>query len=222
ISTGISNAAFEWMPDSRQVLLDRFLLDLETGVKSSLPFTDNLNGQTVRSVAPGKDSNTFIVILVNNPSKRFKLVEYKLDSGATRDLYEAPADYNLNYSAISPDGRSLIVSERERTEPYTKALVVIPVEGGKGHDLIRVKGDYLGPAHWTADSKSVLVAGGFLGGKAAFWWFPVAPGEKPRKLLDFDIVGTQMSLHPDGRTLAFHSGWPKAELWTATNVLPPR
>jgi Tol biopolymer transport system component len=147
-------------------------------------------------------------------------VEYKLDSGATRVLYEAPADYLLRYSVISPDGKSLAFYEGGGEN--VKALVVIPMEGGQGRDLIREKGPYIGPALWTPDSKSLLVARGFLGEKNALWLYPAGPGEKPRKILDFDVTGTVMSLHPDGRTLAFHSGWPKFELWTATNVLPAR
>jgi dipeptidyl aminopeptidase/acylaminoacyl peptidase len=118
--TGLTDVESEWMPDSHRVLVGRTLLDVDTGVKSSLPFGETLNGQNVKFLTPALDTNTLIVLLApktGSEAANARAIEYKLDSGATRNVYEAPPGFVLRNSAISPDGKSLLVLEAQQTAP---------------------------------------------------------------------------------------------------------
>ena len=217
-----SGAMAEWMPDSRRVLLrgkELFFLDVETGTKTLLRMDDKFEGRRIGRVIPTPDPNTLIFSTEHGIGA--KVVEYKIDSRATRVLYEAPQSsvFEVNARAVSPDGRWLVVFENESKENW-KALMVMPLGGGQPRDLLRERGPFIGSVAWTPDSKDLLVAGTFLGEPLAIWRFPAIEGGQPKRLIKLDTIWTEMSLHPDGRMLVFDSGWSEKSLWAATNVLP--
>jgi hypothetical protein len=79
---------------------------------------------------------------------------------------------------------------------------------------------------WTPDGRGVLVRKMLIegGAQSELWLVPI-DGAPPRKL-DFDAnqgppyAQGEITLHPDGRQLAYDSGKWTGEVWVLENFLP--
>jgi Tol biopolymer transport system component len=78
-----------------------------------------------------------------------------------------------------------------------------------------------GTLAWTPDGRSVLFARKINSGslKTELWLVPIQGGE-PRKLELTAENMRDLSVHPDGRHIAFTAGKPKSEIWVMENFLP--
>ena len=103
-------------------------------------------------------------------------------------------------------------------------LRIMPVGGGEPRDLHKFGGaTSVGHIAWTPDGKSILAAV-TIGEKntGSLWRVSADSGEAENLGLEMTIK--RMSIHPDGRQLAFSSPGPapqKPELWVMENFLPP-
>ncbi len=108
-------------------------------------------------------------------------------------------------------------------ETRLKILKVLPAAGGEAHDLLRgVQLPFPGSVAWAPDGQSVLFTKqpSLADTKTELWLIPVQGGE-PRKL---DLTAENMrelSVHPDGRRVAFTAGENKQTVWVMENFLPP-
>ena len=104
-------------------------------------------------------------------------------------------------------------------------IKVIPAMGGEVRELLRLDESLMpvsfGTIAWAPDGRSVLFVRPTSPGssKTELWQIPLQGGE-PRKL---ELVAENMhdlSVHPDGRHIAFTAGKPKSEIWVMENFLP--
>jgi len=123
--------------------------------------------------------------------------------------------------ALSRDGRQLAF---EYSESGSKIIKVVPAAGGEARELLRGDGSLMPPGFgtiaWAPDGRSVLFARrtGPGGLKTELWSISVQGGE-PRKL---DLTAENMrdlSVHPDGRHIAFTAGQDRSEVWVMENFL---
>jgi len=137
--------------------------------------------------------------------------------------------------AVSPDGRQLAFLDDVFLggTSWTKTLKVMPTAGGEPRTLLDRKDLNLrdsrlgGPFAWTPDGRYVL----FIVAKwydvlleTELWQIP-AEGGKPKKLLEIESPyrprRCPLSLHPDGRRIAFQKGKSRRmDLWVMENLLP--
>ena len=151
-------------------------------------------------------------------------VERHLASGEEREVIRG----DLGSINLSPDGRS-IVAQRRNPSTKSEAVVLIPVEGGEPRELLRVSQPqgilgFFSGLPWTPDGRAVLVRRRMVADTSELWLVPI-DGAPPRKL-DIDVnrwaTGNRgvISLHPDGRQIAFLAGQVNSEVWVLENFLP--
>ena len=119
---------------------------------------------------------------------------------------------------VSPDGRSVLFQQRDR--PRTDNLLIVPAEGGTPRVFHsgRWPDEPFTPRgyEWTPDSRKVLFVQR-KAGQSALFLAPVEGGEL--RILGIRIGGIQsLSLHADGRRLAFEGGYGSAEVWVLENL----
>ena len=217
-----------WSPDGRSLLASgqhpksefgRFRIDIQTGdferiVTTTLGWPSAWSGDGKAIFYHKSDS-------ANNGSS---IVVRNLDTGQEKELHSL-ANSSSHYAgglALSRDGRQLAF---EVSESGTKIVKVMPAAGGDARELLRGDESLLhtsfGSIAWTPDGRSVLFArraspGGL---KTELWSISVQGGE-PRKL---DLTAENMrdlSVHPDGRHIAFTAGQGRSEVWVMENFLP--
>jgi len=148
---------------------------------------------------------------------------HDLASGERRQILPPAGDAWLQ---ASPDGTRFAVVDRCRVKDTT-LLLTLDIETGRERELLRLSrpdGAEL-PTQWTPDGETIL-----------FWrfsqseddrsrrelWMVTADGGQPRKtgLAFSHLTGrSYLSLHPDGKRIAFSAGDPKLEIWKLSNFL---
>ncbi len=127
--------------------------------------------------------------------------------------------------ALSPDGSQLAFSFNEE-DVKSKVLKIVSASSGAVRDVVKPKLGGLADDGlvWTRDGRSLILAQGTPGvaradQKMELWRVPVDGGEPQALGLSMEGL-SQLSLHPDGRQIAFTSGNFKAEVWVMENILP--
>jgi Tol biopolymer transport system component len=214
-----------WAPDGRSFVIKGrapngregvFRVDAQTGALTELVRVPGESGNSQAAMSPDGRKLYFWSgnVLRGTPGSRF--LERDLASGQERVLFGAGGPI---YPDLSPDGRYLagVVDDKDR-KPV--AVVLIPVAGGDGKELFRVRdaetlSRYIA---WTPDGRGVVVPIRAEGGFAPLF-VPVS-GETPRKL-DLEVSLTGVRVHPDGRQIAFATTDSREwELWVLENFLP--
>ena len=187
---GFETSFPQWSPDGTRIY---YRFPLKEGVRS-----EGLTGRNV----------TFM--------------ERTLASGQEREV----ARGDLGGISLSPDGRWIAAHKADPSSAQSQTVVLIPVQGGETKELFR-SSEPIQPwddMPWTPDGRGVLVRRGIAPGEQELWFVPMAEG-LPRKL-DVDMNGWVpgnwgvISLHPDGRQIAFTTGKKTAEVWVLENFLP--
>jgi Tol biopolymer transport system component len=150
-------------------------------------------------------------------------IERDLTSGLEREVVRG----DLGSINLSPDGHSIVAQRGDRVTK-SEAVVLIPVQGGEPRELLRVSQPQgilrFSGMPWTPDGRGVLVRRRMTADNAELWLVPIT-GAPPRKL-DIDVnrwaTGNWgvISLHPDGRQIAFLTGQVNSEVWVLENFLP--
>jgi len=145
-----------------------------------------------------------------------------VETGERRVLYVPPADVDLNTEnlTLSPDGRTLAFHARN-DKAKSAALMLLPVEGGDARTLLTIhlpESFPLGSFTWTPDSRAVLASRLRNNRVSEIWKVPV-DGSPPSKI-DFPAMRIVcLRLNPDGKTIAFHGGAWRSEIWVLQNFL---
>jgi Tol biopolymer transport system component len=108
-------------------------------------------------------------------------------------------------------------------------LKVIPAAGGEALELLRAhqSDEYVStislPA-WMPDSRQIIYARNVAGQKRQFELWRVSAGGGEPQTLGLTMQGLQpygLSVHPDGRRIAFTAGKPShSEVWVLKDFLP--
>jgi Tol biopolymer transport system component len=158
----------------------------------------------------------------NKTAKTPSIVSHDFATGQEKQLHSVVESSMYSSGvALSRDGQQLAFAVRD-AESGSDILKVLPAAGGEPRDLLRgVQLRWPGSVAWTPDGQSVL----FVkqpspdDSKTELWLIPLQGGE-PRKLdLTAENMG-EMSVHPDGRHIAFTAGQDKQEVWVMENFLP--
>lgn len=142
------------------------------------------------------------------------VVERNLEAGTERTLA------TLLGGRMSPDGRYLAAINRNR-EAGTVELKVVPVNGGDArvlHSVERPAG--LSWPSWTPDGKHVLFK--HVSSTPVIDEALAVPidGGKPTRLVLPGVKFGFMSMHPDGKQIAYLAGEDEEEVWVLENFLP--
>jgi len=143
-----------WTPDGGALLLDDdqglYRVDLQTGEASLLVARPKGTGQTRIELSP--DGKT--IYYVRRDGAEGVFLAFDLTSGKEREIIRRA---NLRGLYLSPDG-AYAASGIADPAGKTKALLIIPVDGGLSREVVRMTGEkevVLG-VEWVPDSKSVL------------------------------------------------------------------
>jgi Tol biopolymer transport system component/beta-lactamase regulating signal transducer with metallopeptidase domain len=203
-----------WSRDGRALLVvggGVSRIDAQTGTANAIPNTGNRRGEVYWS----PDGETIFFRESGGIKTR------DLGTGRDKELHRADGIRTL---AVSPDGRQLAFQAKDR-ETQAWALKVMPVAGGEPRELLRVKeSEQIATVAWMPDGRHLLFARGSWQmdprkRAAEVWRIPVAGGAPQRLGLAMDRL-RGLSVHPDGRRIAFTAGLPEVEIWVMENLFP--
>ena len=219
-------AYVRWFPDGQSLLAVAAVdndypvcrIDVKTGNFERVDLQQPLGYPPVWS----RDGKTIFYHQGNPTAKTLSVVARNAATGQEKELYSvADPSYYCAGVALSPDGQQLAFAVRE-AKSQAKVLKVLPAAGGDARDLLRgVQLAWPGSVEWAPDSQSLLFTREPSPGdsKTELWLVAVRGGE-PRKLGLTAKGMRDVSIHPDGRRVAFTSAADKNEVWAMENFLP--
>jgi len=218
-----------WSPDGRSLLTGAanpnggygtFKIDVQTGDYKYL-MTPHIGWPAAWS----RDSKAIFSYRSDSVTSRIPIVVRDLETGQEKELYSlifSDSSFYTTGLALSRDGEQLAFSV---SESGLRIIKVIPSMGGEVRELLREDESLItiafGTMVWASDGRSLLFVRSTTpgGSKTELWQIPLQGGE-PRKL---ELVAENMrdlSVHPDGKHLAFTAGQEKSEVWVMENLLP--
>lgn len=153
------------------------------------------------------------------------LVARDLASGAEKQLHRVARPSSIGPLAVARDGRQVAFVQLDFAA-RSSALMVMPVAGGEARELLRVRlPERISQLAWTHDGRDFLFGKGRLrdGNPGFELWKVRAEGGEPEPLglamEGLNLYG--LSVHPDGRRIAFTAGTARRdEVWVLENALP--
>ena len=215
-----------WSPDNRFVYFSAFLsgsgmrmyrLDRQTG-KYGVLLPDNAvdpaNGN--QFISCSSDGKSYYFTYWEGNTRTCQILVRNAE-GITHKLFEAKDGYSWE-AAVSPDGSRLVAVSRA----VHREITILPTSGN-GPSKVLYQFDQEGehPAWlvWTPDGKSIIFTKRNNDREWGLWRISAEGGE-PQNL----GISTQwisgISIHPDGKQLAFSSvvpGTSSKELWVLDN-----
>jgi len=204
-----------------------YRIDVQTGSVTPLVQASAIRGYNrIESPAWSPDGR---VIFERRPPQR--ILTQNLETGEEKELYRPVPPAQVHHwptsnLAVSPDGQRLaFVWSDAKTVERTTALMVLPTAGGEPRELLRAQDPArIGVPVWTPDSRHIIYARSVAGEKGMFeYWRISAEGGEPQNLgLKMEArVPYGLSVHPDGKRIAFTAGTERrTEVWVLKNFLP--
>ncbi|HVR43657.1 MAG TPA: hypothetical protein VMS56_09455 [Thermoanaerobaculia bacterium] len=224
--------ALSWSPDEKFFAVNGidsannralYLVDAETGQAAAV--VPHPGPAIPRWSADGK-----VLYYPGRTDDRATIVAYHRTTEERRIVYETEAATSINALAVSRDGTQIVFRELEPNYEKEDLLQIVPAEGGKAREILRepvgtANGNIAGNAGlaFTPDGKYVLfgrrqrVSPGSNG--IELWRVSVEGGKSERLGLTMPNLNG-ISVHPDGRRLAFTGGEWVGELWVLESFLP--
>jgi serine/threonine protein kinase/Tol biopolymer transport system component len=147
--------------------------------------------------------------------------------GEDRVLASTDRKGQIDGVSVSPDGTKITYIVHE-PRSYRATLYLLPLAGGEARELSRVDDapySFGNVAEWTPDSKRLVVAkinADDAREPPRVWIVPIDGGTEV-EIAGFHpkIQANSISIHPDGKRVAFSTGGPRFEIWTLSNFLTP-
>ena len=220
LSSFFTRVQLRWSPDGRSLLASAndnkgrpglYQIDVQTGAVSPVVQGTPRFAQGVWS----QDGKAIFYAQREFTSNSLDYLRVRdLETGRDKEFYRPASPSHLRSLALSPDGRwlALSISRREASN-----LLVVPAAGGDPRELLKLPGgeDWVNALEWTQDGSQLLFSH-----KNELWRIPAEGGEAQRLGLASNSRGASVSIHPDGRRIAFSAGEPKFEVWVMENLLP--
>ncbi len=164
------------------------------------------NGEKLYYIYHGQD--------VDEPTR---LIQYDLETGKEKELVRE--DYGINYPALSPDGQWLIFQTIDTAAK--RVLNMLPADGGPLQRIVTLEeNEQAYSIDWMPDGESILYIKGIRSDRKQRELWQVSIDDKsPRKIGDFEGM-SRLSVHPDGRQIAFSAYKLQTEIWVMENFLP--
>ena len=158
-----------------------------------------------------------------------RVVARDLRSGAERELYRSVRGEEISQLAVSPDGQQLAIAWGDYNVGERAGVKVMSISGQNVRDLLSLPGlaDFWMPLFamaWAPDSRHLVYAPTQRGNKRVELKRVSIDGGAPEDLgLVMEGVWPYgLSVHPDGRRIAFTAGSPpREEVWALEKFLPP-
>ncbi len=151
------------------------------------------------------------------------------ETGREKELHRAVSPAGVAHLLVSPDGQRLAFV-RWDSERGKAALKVMPTAGGKPRELVKLPkpelssyGQPIAALAWTPDSRDLIYAPSTTGQRRIeLWRIPATGGEAENLAVAMEGLSPySLSIHPDGRRVAFTAGTPaRSEVWAMENFLP--
>ncbi|MDD8026986.1 MAG: sialidase domain-containing protein [Acidobacteriota bacterium] len=210
-----------------------YMIDARTGdsspILSSNPEADRLGG---RSTPDGK--SLFLTRAgFASADKAALVLRRDWATGSERDIYHAPAGADINNLTLSPDGQALAFTIRSPAGiGSSDGLWTMTTQGADAHEILRLNGretirrDGL---VWTPDGQYLLFAKAIeiarFASRLELW--RISPrDQEPRKIgllasdMAFGDGSSGLGIHPDGKSIVFHAGPRRPEVWRLENFQP--
>ena len=232
LSTKLIQAApVSWFPDGRSLLgaafedqnqdkLAFYRIDTRTGAATLIK--GGLREEAYRySLSP--DGNT-IFYCQNDDSKSSRLFAFHIETGKVEEFYHVTSPQGFGVPSTSPDGRLLAFGLGDVRSSV--ALRTMPTSGGEPRELLRIQSpenlvySFFGMGQaWTPDGRYLLAMRSTKGRITELLRVPAAGGEAQKTGLVMERI-SHLSVHPDGRRIAFDSGIRgNHEIWVMENFL---
>jgi Tol biopolymer transport system component len=196
-----------------------YLFDIKTGERTPLLEEEAVEqeGSIVRvghrpELAPDGETLYYLKRLKPDSEKRM-LMKYDISSNKKTILHKD--EKGIQFSALSPDGNCLAFGFdlEKRNE-----LWMIPTDGGEARHIGSLdEGESIAYPEWTPDGRHIIA---YAWNSKDLYSFPIEGG-KPLKL-DLTLEdGRYLSIHPDGKRIAFtHNPRSGFDIWIMENFLP--
>jgi Tol biopolymer transport system component len=161
---------------------------------------------------------------INQEGSRSRLSYLDIDSEERTDLF----DLRSGSAVISPDGARFAVTTRDRKAGTYRLLVRDRETGNERLLLEGRRPNRIGTTpHWTPDGERIAFWRVDSETQEAHLWSIRADGtglqETELTARDVDITNLEeLSIHPDGKRVAYSAGKVRFEIWALEGVLPSR
>jgi Tol biopolymer transport system component len=212
-----------WSPDARSVLVRGYDTQNRVGVYTiSLQTGEVMASMPEAYWADWCCDGKAIIYAMNDAKRNLRpLVVRDLETGQDKELLSCNAGLGL---AVSRDGRWVAFSalEPDAEKGWTATLKIMPATGGEARDLLRLKRpEDFGSIAWTPDGHQLFFVRRYMKNEDTFsLWRIRAEGGEPQRIGVAMGDTSQISVHPDGRRIAFNAGDSKTEVWMMENFLP--
>lgn len=230
-----------WAPDGQSLLgiglhkgqYGALRIDVQTGAITPL-LTETPGEMRIETAVWSPDGKSLYYRKLSIAAQESIIFRRDLSSGVDRELIRGSGLANLN---LSPDGKYIATPSLDRAS-NTRAVLLIPVDGGAPRDLMRIpsgtnvaglstgQGQTVSSPLWAPDSKSLLIrkSNGPIDTTHEYWLVQLSGGA-PRKVET--PVGRYRwlyPLHPDGKQVLYIDAQPQAsriaQIWALENFLP--
>jgi Tol biopolymer transport system component len=230
----------QWSPDGSKILFTGIAKGTKTtAIFQVIPSTGEVTALTPEGVgkahagrwSPDGDSIFFFDVkrlgAENDPGPReFTIIRYGLNNKKEDSIWKFNSANNIFLLlAISPDGDKVAFVQRDIANKQD-ILWTIPVSGGTPDKVLvldreKYSFDYI---EWAADGQHIVFSAEDMVNRTGFDLMRVSTDGKG-KLDKLDIGMTELwcfDIHPDGRSVVFHSGGKtkkNVEIWVMENFL---
>jgi Tol biopolymer transport system component len=221
----------QWSPDGKSILMigtdlqgqnGSYQVDLQTGRLATVHV--GRHGSWVVIPRWSADGRAFYYIEphVEETKRPARVVRRNLGAGRDEEMRLLPEGVTTGWVLSSPDGRQLAMW---LIRGQQGSLAVMPTGGTEIREL---PGPWTDVARftlaWRPDSRQILffrrVGRLDEGGRSELWGVPVDGGEPRSLAFSVPQAVESLSIHPDGKQLAFHVREQATEIWVMENFLP--
>jgi Tol biopolymer transport system component len=215
-----------WSPESRYISLEGrdqdgrpciFRLDTQTG--DAVPLVRFDGGPNIFSHRWSKDGKSVFYAGGGRAGEPAYVFVHDIETGQDRKLIGSPSD--ANDIDISPDGNWLVILNRAKK----RTIKIMPASGGDPREICSFEsgGNPVITPAWTADGRYILFSKKRPDPDQMWDLYRVSAEGGEAQKIDLSMTEFRhLSVHPDGRHLAFSSGGfsPRyAEVWVMENFL---
>jgi Tol biopolymer transport system component len=223
-----------WSPDGRHLMaqgfdrtnhLGEYLIDALTGSVSPVLQEEKDDYHETIPVEWSKDGQAIYFVRNNSSEQRSEIILRDLKTAQETPIAALKGKnwYFIGLS-LSPDGGRIAARIWDENKKST-LLAFLSSKGGETQKLLELEGqESISGFAWTPDSRQLLFVKKIrheqsIRGRSKLWLLSAENGEY-RKLEDLMTGVDRLSIHPDGRRLAFSTHIPKSEVWIMENFLP--